>query len=322
MSSNPRCWLHVASRQLRRCVVVGSHTQSLLLHVTRVPQQGETVLGWGYQEPFDGGKATNQAVALARLGVPVAFITAFGDDERGHRIRRYLENEQIDLTYAAVTTGATDVGFVVLPDNGIPAIVTATDKSTQVNEALVARAAPIFQEASCVLAQLEAPYEAALAAFTLAHAAGAQTVLNPAPAAALDERLVAQTDVLVPNEHEAAFLAEREAEIPDLAELLRCQLAIPTVIVTAGAQGAFLADNEAGVHHLRPPQVRAVDTTGAGDAFIGALVSRLHHQRPVLEAARFAVLYATRSVVRSGTLPAYPSLGEMEADLAALQSQL
>lgn len=303
----------------RRVVVVGAHVQSLLLRVARAPHEGETVLGWGYEEPFDGGKATNQAVALARLGVPVSLISVFGDDERGKRICRYLEAEEIDLGYAAVSSGATDVGFVILPDGGVPTIVTAADKSNELTAALVVAAEAAFRSASLVVAQLEAPAEAALAAFELAHARGAQTVLNPAPAAPLEERLLAETDILIPNEHEAALLLGRDAAVPDLADLLRRELGIGSVIVTAGAQGAFVADRDAGVCHLAPPEVDVVDTTGAGDAFVGALVSRLHARRPLLEAARFAVRYAALSVARSGTLPAYPNLGEVSDDLPSVE---
>ncbi len=300
----------------RRVVVVGAHTQSLLLRVERVPAEGETVLGWHYEEPLDGGKATNQAVAVARLGVPTTLVSAFGTDERGERIRRYLADQGVDLTYAAVTSGPTDVGFVVLPESGVPAIVSAADKSVQIDRALIDAAAPVLENASYVLAQLEAPQEAAIAAFELARGAGARTVLNPAPAAPLDPRLAACTDILVPNEHEASLLAGRQAPVPELAALVRRALGVPTVIVTAGAKGAFVCDGNAAVEHLPAPSVPATDTTGAGDAFIGALASRLHRGRPLLEAVRFAVGYAARSVTRPGTLPAYPTLEEMADDLA------
>ena len=172
----------------RQVVVVGAHAQSLWLRVERVPKEGETVLGWGYEEPLDGGKATNQAVAAAKLGVPVSFVSMFGDDERGERIRRYLLDEGVDLSYAVIVHGPTDVGFNILPKSGVPAIVTASDKSCLLDKATVELAAPALRTASCVLAQLEAPPEVALAAFDVAHASGALTVLNPAPAADLDGR--------------------------------------------------------------------------------------------------------------------------------------
>lgn len=302
-----------SSPQERQVVVVGAHSQSLLLRVERAPSEGETVLGWEYEEPLDGGKATNQAVAAARLGTPVAFVTVFGSDERGDRIRRYLANENVDLTYSRVIDGPTDVGFVMLPRNGVPAIVTGADRSLQVDKALVEHSAAAIARASCVVAQLEAPQEAAIAAFELARARGATTILNPAPAARLDGRLVATTDILVPNEHEAAFLAGEDVPVAELAGLVRVQLGIPAVVVTAGPLGAFLAHEDGGVVHIAAPIVHAVDTTGAGDAFVGALASRLHLGVRLLDAVQFAVDVAARSVIRSGTLTAYPTLEEMSA---------
>lgn len=298
-------------------MVVGAHAQSMWLRVERVPKEGETVLGWGFEEPLDGGKATNQAVAAAKLGAPVSFVTVFGDDDRGDRIRAYLVEEGVDLTYSVITHGPTDVGFNMLPKSGVPAIVTASDKSCLVDKQTVKLAGPALQQASCVLAQLEAPQEVALAAFEIAHPYGALTVLNPAPATALHDELLALTDVLVPNEHEAAALAGREAPLADLAILLQRELGVPAVILTAGAEGAFLASGDAVVHHVPAPSVRAVDTTGAGDAFIGAVATRLHEGRPLLEAVRFGVLYAARSVTRAGTLPTYARREEVEDDLLA-----
>ena len=177
----------------RQVVVVGAHAQSLWLRVEQVPKEGETVLGWGFEEPLDGGKATNQAVAVAKLGVPVSLVSVFGDDDRGERIRRYLLDEEVDLSYAVVVHGPTDVGFNMLPKSGVPAIVTASDKSCMLDKATVELAAPALREASCVLAQLEAPPEVASAAFDIAHASGALTVLNPAPAADLEDDLLALT---------------------------------------------------------------------------------------------------------------------------------
>ena len=255
-------------------------------------EEGETVLGRGFEEPLDGGKATNQAVAAAKLGVPVSFVSMFGDDERGERIRRYLLDEEVDLSYAVIMHGPTDVGFNILPKSGVPAIVTASDKSCMLDKATVELAAPALRAASCVLAQLEAPPEVALAAFDIAHASGALTVLNPAPAADLEDDLLTLTDVLVPNEHEAAALVGHDAPFADLAVELQRKSGVRTVIVTAGADGAFEVTGGGAVHHVPAPPVQAVDTTGAGDAFIGALASRLHEGRPLLEAVHFGVLYA------------------------------
>ena len=302
-----------------RVVVVGAHAQGMWLRVDQVPKEGETVLGWGFEEPLDGGKATNQAVAVAKLGVPVSLVSVFGDDERGERIRQYLLAEGVDLTFAVVVHGPTDVGFNILPRSGVPAIVTANDKSCLLDKATAELAAPALREASCVLAQLEAPPQVASAAFEIARAGGALTVLNPAPAADLDDELLALTDILVPNEHEAASLLGRNAPFADLAGELRRESGVRAVVVTAGADGAYVASGDGGVDHVPAPSVKAVDTTGAGDTFIGALASQLHVGRPLLGAVRFGVLYAARSVTRAGTMPAYARFEEVEDDLLALE---
>src|SRR5919201_4896092 len=194
-------------------VVVGAHAQGLVLRVERVPREGETVVAEGFEEPLDGGKATNQAVAAARLGAPVSLVTLVGDDARGRRAREAFAGFGIDVRGVVQVEGGTDVGFILLPPSGVPAIATAIDRNLELDGAFVERAAPIVREASVCVCQLEAPQEAALAAFRLAREASALTILNPAPPAELEPELLALTDVLVPNEHEAAFLGGDAEEL-------------------------------------------------------------------------------------------------------------
>jgi ribokinase len=290
-------------------VVAGSHGQSLFLRVDAVPRQGETVLAWGYDEPEDGGKATNQAIAAARLGAPVRVVTLLGSDERGELWLARLKRAGIDVTYARRVDGATDVGFVMLPPSGIPAIASGRDLSAQLAEREVQAAAGAFDDASVVVCQLEAPAECARASFRLGRAAGATTILNPAPAQPIDAELAALTDVLVPNEHEAAALNGSLAP-PDvlsarLAERFGC-----AVIVTAGDKGCFVTETGE-TCEVPAPGVEVVDTTGAGDAFVGALAVALRTGEELLAAARFATEVASRSVTRPGTIPSYPTSKEI-----------
>ena len=187
--------------------VVGAHVGGLLMQVDAVPREGETVLGHSFEEPEDGGKATNQAVAAARLGAPTRVLTLLGDDERGDRWLAALARYGVDTRFVLRAAGPTDVGVVLLPPSRVPAIVSSIALSAELDGAAVASAAGALADASVVLCQLEAPPSCALAAFALAREAGARTVLNPAPAVPLDPALLALTDVLVPNEHEAAVLA-------------------------------------------------------------------------------------------------------------------
>lgn len=285
-------------------VVVGAHAQGLLLHVDSIPGEGESVLAWGFDEPMDGGKATNQAVAAARLGAPVRLVTVVGDDERGRRALNYFASVGIDVSWSIVVPGATDIGFVLLPPSAIPAIATAMERNAELGAELVRAQAGALAGASVVACQLEAPPEAALEAFRLARAGGATTILNPSPAVEVEPELFRLTDVLVPNEHEAALLAGGSGTPAELAAELAGRLGAGAVVVTAGADGAHVA-TVGTIKHVPARVVRAVDTTGAGDAFLGALAVRLQAGDDLDAAASYAVRAATLKVERSGTMPAF-----------------
>jgi ribokinase len=292
-------------------VVVGAHVQGLFLHVDAVPLEGESVMGSGFEEPADGGKSSNQAVAAARLGAPTAFVSVVGSDERGERALRLFREEGIDTRFCFQVDGPTDVGFVLLPPSKIPAIATACDRNEELNAATIERAADAIRSGSLVVCALEAPQEAALAAFRIARAANVRTLLNPAPAAELEPELLELTDILVPNEHEAAALADGGGPPAVLARKLVERLPVEAVVVTAGAAGAYLAERGR-VEHVAAPSVEAVDTTGAGDAFVAALAVRLREGGSLRAASLFAVRAASLSVTRPGTMPAFPAADEIE----------
>jgi ribokinase len=294
-------------------VVVGAHAQGLFLHVTSIPAEGESVLGFNYREPRDGGKASNQAVAAARLGAPTVLVSVVGNDERGREARAYLKGQGVDVRWCRQADGPTDVGFVLLPPSAVPAIATAQDCSRELDEDAVLQAEEPIARASLVICQLEAPAAAALAAFAIAKRAGARTLLNASPAMSLPSELIRLTDVLVPNEHEAATLAGASGHAGDLACRLARQWMCEAVIVTAGAAGAYVATGGT-LSHVPARTTRAVDTTGAGDAFLGALAVRLRDGGSFLDATGFAVRAATLSVTRAGTMDAFASAAELTAE--------
>ncbi len=293
-------------------VVVGAHVQSLFMHVAAVPSEGETVLGHGYVETVDGGKATNQAVAAARLGAPVRLVSLVGDDERGARVLHYLDTVGVDRRWVRAAQAPTDVGFVMLPPSGIPAIASCGDLAAGLDRAFVTAAADALGGASLVLCQLEAPEACALTAFRLARQIGARTILNPAPAHHVGEALLELTDILVPNEHEAAAIVGRQATVAELARTLAERAPYADVVVTAGHDGAYLAPRGGAVIHVAAPKMSVVDTTGAGDAFLGALAVRLRAGDGIEAAARYAVRASAISVTRPGTMEAFASAEEME----------
>jgi ribokinase len=292
-------------------VVVGAHSQGLLLRVDAIPKAGESVLGRGFEEPLDGGKATNQAVALARLGVPVRLLTVVGSDERGRRALAYFAAMGIDVDWSLMVDGATDVGFVLLPPNAIPAIATALDRNVELDAAFVQNRAAALEDASVVVCQLEAPPETALEAFRLARRHGARTILNPSPVVPVDPELFRLCDLLVPNEHEAAELAGHDGPPGELARLLAERLGVGAVVVTAGADGAYVAA-DGGVEHVPTSPADPVDTTGAGDAFLAAFAARLRSGESLVVAAAYAVRAATIKVERWGTMPSFATAAELE----------
>lgn len=297
----------------RPIVVVGAHCQSLFMQVAAIPREGETVVASGFEETVDGGKATNQAVAAARYGAPVRFVSVVGNDERGRRILDYLDRQRVDRRWVEVVEGHTDVGFVMLSPRSIPAIATCQDLSVRLDAGFVRRAAQAVAGASVVVCQLEAPPACARAAFELARAGGAMTVFNPAPMVPLPKGLLELADVLVPNHHEAAAIVGRQASPAELADRLADMAPWAQVIVTAGEAGAFLSRAGGPALHIAAPKVPAVDTTGAGDAFVGALAACLRDGMKLAEAATCAVSAAALSVVRPGTLEAFVTRGMVAA---------
>jgi ribokinase len=306
--------LRVVEDVERPIVVIGAHVQSFFLEVDAIPREGETVMGRRYQETVDGGKATNQAIAAAKLGGPVRFISLVGNDDRGSRVRGYLDRYHLDGRWLRTVDGPTDVGFVMLPPSGIPAIASADDLAVRLDGSFVAAAGKAFLGAAIVVCQLEAPTTCALASFHRAKEVGARTLLNPAPAASLPDELLHLSDVLVPNQHEAAAIVGREAPVAELASALAAAAPWADVIVTAGGDGAYVCRAGRSVLHMPAPRVPVVDTTGAGDAFVGALAVRLRSGDTVEDAAQYAVQAAAISVTRAGTIEAFATAAELAND--------
>lgn len=294
-------------------VVAGAHVQGLTMLVDQIPAAGESVMGRGYAEPLDGGKATNQALCAARLGAGVRFVTVLGDDERGKRWHDFLTGEHIDMRWSSTSGRPTDVGFVLIGPDGIPAIATALDANQGLDPGHIEDRADVLDGASAVVCQFEASPDFALAAFRVARERQVLTVLNPSPAQQPPAALVALTDVVVPNEHEAAYLTGAGGSAAELARLLRRSWPNSCVILTAGAAGVFVCDTAGADLHVPAPAVTVTDTTGAGDAFLGALTARLQSGDALRDAVAAAVTVASYSVTRTGSIPSYGTAAEIAA---------
>jgi ribokinase len=282
---------------LTRVLVVGSINVDLVVHADRLPAAGETVAG-GRLERSGGGKGANQAVAAARDGADVSLVGAVGDDDFGTEALAALRAEGVGVTAVARLGGvATGVALIVVDRDGGNQIAVASGANHEVTAGHVRAAAAAAARPGCVLTGFELLDEPVLAAARAAREAGCALVVNPAPARPLGPELCELRPLLTPNEHEAAELSgEQDPEAA--ARALAARTGAP-VVITLGERGALVAD-AAGSELVRAPSVRAVDTTGAGDAFNGVLAAGLARGHDLRGAVEAAVGAAARSVTRAG----------------------
>lgn len=303
----------------RWLTVLGSFIADLTVRAPTLPAWGETVLGAGFTVGA-GGKGSNQAVAAARLGARVCFITKLGRDAFGDLARATWRADGIDTAFCTESpdhgTGAAAV--IVHADHGENAIVVDPGSAMQLSIADVEAAAVRIAQSAVFMAQLEVPRDVLARGLSIARAAGVVTILNPAPALPVADALFADCDFLTPNETEAAALAGFEvASVADadraaavlLARGARC------VIITLGARGALVKTTTLSVHVPAVDAGQVVETTGAGDAFNGALAVALSEGTEVVAAARFACAAAGISVTRPGTSASMPTRAEVDAML-------
>ena len=296
-------------------VVVGSLNLDLVARVERMPRPGETVLALGYAE-HPGGKGANQAVAAARAGARVAMVGRVGHDDAGRRLRDGLLQDGIDVAEVRLVEAPTGRALIEVDEGGQNRIVVVPGA----NHAWRADDLPrdVLDEAELVIVQREVPDDVVAGAIHRARAAGARVLLNLAPAGPIAPEALGDVDVLVVNESEAAELAGRsEDEVAadplgaarDLSQRVRDQ-----VVVTLGAQGAVHA-GRTGEGRVAGFPVEAVDTTAAGDAFVGALAARLAEGAKVGDAVRFACAAGAEAATRAGAQPSLPGRAAIERRL-------
>jgi len=283
--------------------VVGSVNVDLVVRLPALPAPGETVTG-GTFERHGGGKGANQAVAAARLGARVGMVAAVGDDDLGAEALALLEAEGVDVAAVARLGDApTGVALIAVDEAGENQIAVAPGANAALGGEAVERALCRVTRGVVLLGGLEVRDGAVLAGARAARAAGLPVVLNPAPARALPGEVLDLSPVLTPNRSEARALAgEDEPEAAARALAARTGAA---VVVTLGADGALVVDGEV-VERVPAPRVEAVDTTGAGDAFNGALAFELAGGATVLDAVRAAVEVAADSTRGHGARSVAP----------------
>lgn len=301
----------------KRVVVAGSMNCDLVLRVPSLPQPGQTILAHGF-ETFVGGKGANQAIACARLGAAVTMLGRLGDDAFGSRVRSALMQAGVDVDHLIVddelSTGMADIR---VDDRGQNSICVAPLANGRFSADDVAAHDAAFAACGVLLLQLETPVEASIAAARAAKRQGATVLLNPAPApeTGLAPALTAACDVLVLNESEAATLcggSERTHQ-GQLNHLLA--YGFQQVVITLGADGA-LHQRGGQIQHVPSFAVDVVDTTGAGDAFCGALAAAFARDLPPSLAIRWACAAGALACTQLGAEPSLPTLAALEALLA------
>ncbi|HMM89850.1 ribokinase [Bradyrhizobium sp.] len=298
-----------------RVFVAGSINMDVVATADRHPKVGETVAGQAVHY-FSGGKGANQAVSAAKLGASSALIGRLGADAFGQQLRQFLGEQCVDLALvkdtaethtgtAVIIVADADNTIVVVP--GANALVSAEDV-----------AAPQFAKGDVAVSQFEIPQATIGAFFKRARAAGATTILNPAPALPCSRELLGLVDILILNETELGLLAQTELDAADEpSRFIEAARRLPIgsdkiICVTLGKRGVLaLIQGEASLIPGRP--VKAVDTTGAGDCFVGALAARLAKGRTIHDALEYANAAASICVQRMGAAPSMPTAAEVAA---------
>jgi ribokinase len=285
----------------------------MIIKLDRIPRPGETRLGGEFLTAA-GGKGANQAVAAAKAGGDVTLIARVGQDMFGERAVAGLVKQGVNVDYVQYDKCPSGVALIFVGADGENCIAVGSGANAKLSPADVRRAKTALAQADVVVMQLESPLETVQAAADLAAARGRLVILNPAPAQPLPDKLLKKVSILTPNETEAELLTgvkvKNNASCVRAADVLR-RKGVGTVIITLGAEGAFVASptlNE------RVPgfKMKAVDTTAAGDTFSGALAVALAEGKPLADAVRFANAAAAISVTRIGAQPSAPTRREVQ----------
>ena len=303
-----------------RICVVGSSMNDQIARAPRLPAAGETLVGSSYQTGF-GGKGSNQAVMAARLGAEVTMVVKLGRDSVGEQTAKHYADENIltDFVYFHDKLSSGVAPIWVDEATGQNTIIIVPGANLALTPAEVRRAADSIQAARVVVCQMEIPMECNIEAFRVAReTSSVMTILNPAPSAPIPDEMLSLTDLLAPNETEAADLTglpvTNPAEAQHAARALQ-QRGAGTVIITLGSAGALAVTTSDEVIRVTVPEVKAVDTTGAGDCFIGSLAYFLAVGFDLRHAMENACTIASQSVLAHGTQKSFPKKSELNPEL-------
>ena len=303
----------------KKIAVLGSLNLDTTYHVTRFPQPGETISA-NDKSSAPGGKGANQAIAAVRSGAQVAFIGMVGEDNEGKFMREALQEDGIDTKFLQNDPRhGTGSAIITLDANGQNDIMVYAGANFGMDESLLKGTDDLFKDCDFLIAQFETPQAVTAAAFKQAKAHGVTTILNPAPAKEILPELLAVTDVVIPNESESEVLTgiavDSEAAMLETADYFKAH-GVNNLLITLGSRGVFYCTPHG--HGMVPAfKVKAVDTTAAGDTFIGALASQLATDLSnVADALVYAQRASSLTVQKMGAMPSIPTEAEVRAALA------
>jgi len=296
-----------------RIMVYGSYAVGMTMGCDKFPTAGQTVPGSNFQQ-FHGGKGSNQAIAAARLGGDVCFVSCVGADSLGDAAMQLFHDEGLDVKVKRSSDNATDVGFVMVESTGENRIIINFGASMEVNKADIDSLEGELKKSKILLMQMEADIATMTYAAQKAQENGVMVIFNPAPYREMPEALIKNIDIITPNESEAKELlgiaAKQDVAAEELGQQLQ-GLGIPHVVITLGGEGALLC-SEGKIKRIGVKnKVKAVDTTGAGDTFAGALAVAISEGNTYEQAVIFANQAASISVTRSGVIEGIPYRNEL-----------
>jgi ribokinase len=287
----------------------------LVTRASRLPRGGETLIGESFAT-VSGGKGANQAVAAARLGAQVSMVGCVGSDAYGKELREALLAEQIDCQAVSTVEGSSGVALIVVDENSQNSIVIVAGANGALTPSLIGCFDAVLQAADVIICQLEVPDATVGHALKRSRELGKVVILNPAPASRpLPADWYPNIDYLIPNESEASALSGLPVDSRQSAEAAATRLiemGAGKVIITLGAQGSLFADGKS-YTYFPASVVKAVDTTAAGDTFVGGFAAALAGGTSEAQAIRFGQIAAALSVTRAGAQPSIPTLSDVQA---------
>lgn len=294
-------------------VVVGSLNMDIVINVDHMPKEGQTLIGTGLTE-IPGGKGANQAVAIGKLQAPVSMIGKVGADPYGTSLLNSLTASNVNTEHIVTSTEKSGVAVVTVDQSGSNHIIVIPGANFDITEQDIELQRQAIEQCEIVVLQLEVPMEVVKYTLQLAKQLGKTTILNPAPAKPLDDELLSYVDILIPNEHELADICGIEL-VDDLSLQAATQAllakGVQSLIVTLGEKGCCYADHQ--TFKMFPAhKVKALDTTAAGDSFIGGFAASYVSNPNMDEAIRQAQIVAAITVTRAGAQSSLPTLAEVQ----------